>query len=160
EVVIIAHLACDTLVHRDPLSGAYEPLLAESYAWTDALTLDVTLRKGIRFQDGRPFGAADVAYTLNHARKPENAVVTGLVATWIKGVEVGAPDGVRIHALHPAPAALEYFSGITPIYPDGHYESAPTVPAAGGKVRRDLAAIVPVCTGPYKIAKFTAGQSV
>jgi len=73
---------------------------------------------------------------------------------------VVAPDKVRIHAKHPTPAALEYLSGITPIYPKGHYDTAPSVPAANGKVRREWGAVVPVCTGPYKITKFTAGKSV
>jgi peptide/nickel transport system substrate-binding protein len=160
EVVIMAHLTCDTLIHHDPLSGAYKPLLAESYAWTDDVTLDVTLRQGVKFQNGKLLDAGDVAYTLNHAADPANAVVTQLVADWIKEVEVLAPDKLRIHAKHPAPAALEYLSGITPIYPAGHYDSAPEIPAAGGKTRREWGAVLPVCTGPYKITNFTAGRLV
>jgi peptide/nickel transport system substrate-binding protein len=157
EVVILAHLVCDTLIHHDPISGAYKPLLAESYGWIDDLTLDVTLRKGIKFHNGKAFGAEDVAYTLNYASKPENAVVTALVADWIKSVEVVAPDKVRIHAKHPTPAAFEFLSGVTPIYPVGHYESG--APAADGKKSNSRGGIVPVCTGPYKIEKFTPGQS-
>ncbi len=160
EVVIMAHLACDTLIHHDPLSGAYKPLLALSWSWADDLTLDVTLRKGVTFWNGKPFGAEDVAYTLNHAAAPENAVVTQLLASWIKTVEVVAPDKVRIHARHPAPAAIEYFSGITPIYPAGHYDGAPAVPGKDGKPRRDWGAVAPVCTGPYKITKVVPGQTV
>jgi peptide/nickel transport system substrate-binding protein len=157
EVVIIAHLVCDTLIHHDPLSGAYKPLLAESYRWVDDLTLEVVLRKGIKFHNGKPFGAEDVAYTLNYASTPENAVVTALVADWIKNVEVVAPDKVRIHAKHPTPAALEFLSGVTPIYPVGHYESA--APSAGGKKSNSRGGIVPICTGPYKITKFVPGQT-
>ncbi len=157
EVVIVAHLVCDTLMHHDPISGAYKPLLAEAYRWVDDLTLEMTLRKGIKFHDGRDFGAEDVAYTLNYASKPENAVVTALVADWIKEVEVVGPDKVRIHAKHLTPAALEYLSGVTPIYPRGHYESA--TPAADGKPRNSRGGLVPICTGPYKITKFTPGQS-
>jgi peptide/nickel transport system substrate-binding protein len=160
EVVIMAHLACDTLIHHDPLTGAYKPLLALSWSWADDATLDVTLRQGVKFWNGKPLDAADVAYTLNHAADPANAVVTQLLTDWIKEVEVVAPDKVRIHARHPAPAALEYFSGITPIYPAGHYDAAPSIPSADGKIRRDWGAVKPVCTGPYKITKFTAGQSV
>jgi peptide/nickel transport system substrate-binding protein len=157
EVVIVAHLACDTLIHHDPISGAYKPLLAESYAWVDDETLDVTLRKGIKFHNGKNFAAEDVAYTLNYASKPENAVVTALVADWIKEVEVVAADKVRIHAKHPTPAALEYLSGVTPIYPVGHYESA--APAGDGKPRNSRGGVVPICTGPYKITKFLPGQA-
>jgi peptide/nickel transport system substrate-binding protein len=160
EVVIMAHLACDTLIHHDPLTGAYKPLLAESYHWADDVTLDVTLRQGVKFWNGKPFGAADVAYTLNHASNKDNAVVTQLVADWIKHVEVVGPYKVRIHARHPTPAAIAFLSDITPIYPAGHYDNAPTVPAANGKTRRDWGAVTPVCTGPYKITKVAPGQSV
>jgi peptide/nickel transport system substrate-binding protein len=69
EVVIMAHQVCDTLMHRDPLSGEYTPLLAKSYEWVDDKTLDFTLRTGIKFHDGSDFDAEDVAYTLNHASK-------------------------------------------------------------------------------------------
>jgi peptide/nickel transport system substrate-binding protein len=157
EVVIIAHLVCDTLIHHDPVSGAYKPLLAESYRWVDDVTLEIVLRKGIKFHNGKPFGAEDVAYSLNYASKPANAVVTALVADWIKTVEVVAPDTVRIHAQDPTPAALEFLSGVTPIYPVGHYESG--APAADGKKSNSRGGIVPICTGPYKMTKFVPGQS-
>jgi peptide/nickel transport system substrate-binding protein len=160
EVVIMAHQVCDTLMHRDPLTGEYKPLLAKSYHWVDDKTLDFTLRTGIKFHDGSTFDAEDVAYTLNHVSKKENGAVTQLVVDWIDHVEVLAPDKVRIHAKAPTPAAIDYLSGISPIYPKGHYDNAPEVAAAGGKKRRDWGAVVPVCTGPYKIEKFVPGTSV
>jgi peptide/nickel transport system substrate-binding protein len=160
EVVIMAHQVCDTLMHRDPLSGEYKPLLAKSYKWVDDKTLDFTLRTGIKFHDGSDFDAEDVAYTLNHVSKKENGAVTQLVVDWIDHVEVLAPDKVRIHAKAPTPAAIDYLSGISPIYPKGHYDKAPEVAAADGKKRRDWGAVVPVCTGPYKITKFVPGSSV
>ena len=49
-----------------------------------------------------------------------------VIIDWIKNVEVVAPDKVRIHAKAPTPAALEFLSGTTPIYPRGHYDAAPT----------------------------------
>ena len=160
EVVIMAHQVCDTLMHRDPYSGEYKPLLAKSYEWVDDKTLDFTLRTGIKFHDGSDFDAEDVAYTLNHASKKENGAVTQLVVDWIDHVEVLAPDKVRIHTKAPTPAALAYLSGVTPIYPKGHYDKAPEVAGANGKKRRDWGAVVPVCTGPYKITKFVPGSSV
>jgi peptide/nickel transport system substrate-binding protein len=160
EVVIMAHQMCDTLMHRDPLTAEYKPLLAESFKWVDDLTLEFTLRKGVKFHDGRDFGAADVAYTLNHAAAPDSGVVTRLVVDWIKNVEVVAPDKVRIHTKTPTPAAIDYLSGVTPIYPAGHYDKAPSVAASDGKTRRDWGAVRPVCTGPYKIKDAVAGGTV
>jgi peptide/nickel transport system substrate-binding protein len=160
EVVIMAHQVCDTLMHRDPLSGDYKPLLATGYQWVDDKTLEFTLREGVKFHDGSAFDAEDVAYTLNHVSRKETGAVTQLVVDWIDRVEAVSPQKVRIHAKAPTPAALDYLSGISPIYPKGHYDKAPEVAAADGKKRRDWGAVVPVCTGPYKITEFAPGASV
>jgi len=160
EVLIIAYAQCDSLLHRDPVSNAYRPLLAETWTWLDPVTLELTLRKGVKFHDGRDFGAQDVADTLNHVAKPDSGMQIRVIIDWIKNVEVVAPDKVRIHAKAPTPAALEFLSGTTPIYPRGHYESAPTVPAPDGKTRRDWGAVKPICTGPYILKDHKPGQSV
>lgn len=160
EVLIIAYAQCDSLLHRDPVSNDYKPLLAETWTWLDPTTLELTLRKGVKFHDGREFGAQDVADTLNHVARPDSGMQIRVIVDWIKNVEVVAPDKVRIHAKTPTPAALEFLSGTTPIYPRGHYESAPTVPAPDGKTRRDWGAVKPICTGPYILKDHKPGQSV
>jgi peptide/nickel transport system substrate-binding protein len=160
EVVIATHSACDTLMHRDPLSGEYLPLLAESYEWVDDTTLEFRLRQGVKFHDGSDFTAADVAYTFEHASNPDHGVVTQLVVSWIDSMEVVDDYTVRIHAASPTPAAINYLSGVTPIYPEGHYDNAPEVPGADGTTRRDWGAITPVCTGPYRITEFNPGSDL
>jgi peptide/nickel transport system substrate-binding protein len=159
EVVIIAQQMCDTLMYRDPTQGAYKPLIATGYRWIDDKTLEFKLRQGLKFSNGQPLTAADVAYTFNHARQPDSGVVTRLLVDWIDTVETPAPDTVVFKAKAPTPAAIEYLSGITPIYPEGHYDTAPTV-ETGGKPRHDWGAVVPVCVGPYKVKDFKAGASV
>src|SRR5688572_10315872 len=52
EVVIVAHQMCDTLMHRDPQSGEYKPLLATGFQWVDDDTLEFKLREGVKFHDG------------------------------------------------------------------------------------------------------------
>ena len=160
EVLIIAYAQCDSLLHRDPVSNDYKPLLAETWTWLAPTTLELTLRKGVKFHDGREFGAQDVADTLNHVARPDSGMQIRVIVDWIKNVEVVGPDKVRIHAKAPTPAALEFLSGTTPIYPRGHYESAPTVPAPDGKTRRDWGAVKPICTGPYILKDHKPGQSV
>src|SRR3546814_4765827 len=68
-----------------------------------------------------------------------------VIVDWIDNVEVVGPYQVRIHAKAPTPAAFEYLTGTSPIFPDGHYESAPSVTGADGKPRRDWGAVVPMC---------------
>ncbi|TCR65301.1 peptide/nickel transport system substrate-binding protein [Bosea sp. BK604] len=158
EVVIIAQQMCDTLMYRDPRSNEYKPLLGTSYRWIDDKTLEFKLRKGVKFSNGKELTAADVAYTFNHTRQPDSGVVTRLLVDWIDNVEAPDAETVIFKAKAPTPAAIEYLSGITPIYPAGHYDKAPTV-QTGGKPRRDWGAVAPVCVGPYNLKDFKSGQS-
>ena len=160
EVLINAYAMCDSLIYRDPKTNEYEPLLATSWDWTDDKTLELKLREGVKFHDGTDFDAEDVAYTLNTVAAPDSDMQFRQIVDWIDNVEVVDPHTVRIHAKTPTPAALEYLTGTMPIYPSGHYDSAPEVPAADGKTRKDYGAVQPVCTGPYKMTDFQAGQSL
>lgn len=160
EALIATYAMCDSLVQRDPITNEYQPLLALSWKWTDDRTLDVKLRKGVKFHNGKDFGAEDVAYTFNHLAPESSGMVFRALVDWIKNVEVVAPDEVIFHATRPAPAALEYLTGTSPIFPKGHYDNAPTVPTADGKTRRDYGAVLPMCTGPYKLSDYKPGQSL
>src|SRR5665213_3599635 len=60
--LILEHHIWDGLVFRDPNGFVMKPLLAESWKWIDDTTLEFVLRKGVKFQNGDPFSAADVAY--------------------------------------------------------------------------------------------------
>lgn len=159
EVVIATMFNCDSLLHRDPGTGEYKPLLAESYRWIDGVTLELDLRKGVKFHDGTDFDAEDVAYTFRHVMKPDSGINVRLAIDWIKSVDVVNPHRVRIVAKAPTPAALEFLSGNTAIYPSGHYDKAPVVSVAGGQTRRDWGAVRPVCTGPYMMTDFKSGRS-
>ncbi|TQF13877.1 ABC transporter substrate-binding protein [Myxococcus llanfairpwllgwyngyllgogerychwyrndrobwllllantysiliogogogochensis] len=53
-----------------PSKGDYQPWLATGHAWSeDRRTLRFTLREGVRWSDGKPFTAEDVAYTFQLLRK-------------------------------------------------------------------------------------------
>lgn len=143
EGIIMAHLVCDGLVIRDPETFEYKPLLASSWEWVDDVTLDMNLRKGVLFHNGKPFVADDVAYTLNYVVSPDSKVVIRGNVDWIKSAEKLNDHKVRIHLVAPFPPALDYLALTIPIYPKGFYD-------AGGTAEK-LAA--PIGTGPYAVAK-------
>jgi peptide/nickel transport system substrate-binding protein len=58
----------DGLVTRDLTSGTHLEL-AESIKWLDDKTLEVKLRKGVKFQDGSELKADDVVFTLERVFK-------------------------------------------------------------------------------------------
>ena len=62
----------DGLVTRDTTSGVHMEL-AESTQWLDPKTLEIKLRKGVKFHDGSEMKADDVVFTYNRVIK-ENAI--------------------------------------------------------------------------------------
>jgi peptide/nickel transport system substrate-binding protein len=160
EVLITAYAQCDSLIHRDPMTNEYEPLLATGWEWIDDTTLELKLRQGVKFHDGTDLDADDVAYTLNHVAAPDSDMELRLIVDWIDNVEAVDTNTVRIRAKEPTPAAFEYLTGTMPIYPSGHYDDAPEIPGAEGTTRRDWGAVNPVCTGPYILTEFQPGQSL
>src|SRR3954452_34232 len=61
-------------------SGAETPMLASSYSWSsDQKSIVFTIRDGVKWNDGQPFSANDVAYTFNLMKK--NAALA-LYALW------------------------------------------------------------------------------
>jgi peptide/nickel transport system substrate-binding protein len=61
-------LDLETLLRYDPVKGVYINWLAKSATWTGAKQFTVVVRPGVKWGDGKPFTAADVAYNLNLAR--------------------------------------------------------------------------------------------
>ncbi|RKR06828.1 peptide/nickel transport system substrate-binding protein [Kushneria sinocarnis] len=150
EGVMLSHLAWDTLIHRDPASGDYQPQLATDWQWVDSTTLDLDLRRGVEFQNGEPFSADDVAFTFNHMLEPDSKIVTRQNIDWIDHVEKLDDYRVRFHLAHPFPAALEYLAGPTPIYPQQYYQQV----GPEGYSRH------PIGTGPYEITQVSPGEGV
>jgi len=68
SVLLTLFLINDRLVGRDHEKQTYVPSLAESYAVApDGVTVDVQLREGLRFSDGKPITSNDVKFSLEAA---------------------------------------------------------------------------------------------
>ncbi|AEF56269.1 ABC transporter substrate-binding protein [Marinomonas posidonica] len=150
EGVILSHMAWDTLAFRDPSTSEYKPLLAESWEWEDSTHLVFKLRKGIKFHNGDDFSAEDVAFTFNYVVSPESKIVTRKNVDWIDHAEIVDDYTVRLVLVKPFPAALEYLSGPTPIYPAKYFK----------EVGIEGYSKAPIGTGPYKITKVLTGEGV
>jgi len=146
--LVIAHQAWDNLIYRDPDTFQPKPLLATSWKIDDDLTIDFTLRQGVKFHNGDPFSADDVVYTLNLVSAADSKISTPSNANWIEKAEKLDNYTVRVKLKRPVPAALEYFAMVLPIYPKAYRE----------KVGPDGYAKAPVGAGPYKITRAEAHQ--
>ena len=144
--VIITHHIWDHLIYRDPRTNEYKPSLATGWKWVDDKTLELELRRGVRFHDGEAFDADDVVYTLNFVANPANKVVTQQNVNWIEKAEKLEPFKVRVRPRQPFPAALEYLAGPVVIYPNEYY----------AKVGPKGMSEKPVGSGPYKRRRASA----
>src|SRR5687768_11980826 len=85
--LILSHTYQDMLVYRDPANFEIKPLLATEWKLVDPLTIDFTLRQGVKFHDGSAFSADDVVYTINTVSNPDSKVSTPSNYSWIEKAE-------------------------------------------------------------------------
>lgn len=86
EVTGTGGLVYETLFHYYPLTGEYQPWLAESGRWVNDNTYEVQLRKGIKWTDGQDFNAEDVKYTFEIAKN--NPLHYSNIWSWLKEIKV------------------------------------------------------------------------
>lgn len=149
-LIVNAQLVWDTLVHREPETGQYKPLLAKSWRWADDVTLEFVLRDDVKFHDGVALTADDAVYTLNRIADPNSKVNVQSNVNWIKSAEKTGPHAFKLNLKAPFPPALEYLSSMIAILPKDFYGAGGV---AGGNGRL-------VGTGPYRLMKFVPGASI
>jgi peptide/nickel transport system substrate-binding protein len=148
--VILAQQIWDTLIYRDPKTFEYKGQLATAWHWADDKTLEVELRKGVKFHNGEAFDADDVVYTLNFVTKPESKVLTAQYVNWIDHAEKVDQYKVRIHCKRPSPAAIEMLAGPVVIHPNEYYAKV------GPKGMNEK----PVGSGPYRVTEHAVGKYI
>ncbi|HTW29866.1 MAG TPA: ABC transporter substrate-binding protein [Acetobacteraceae bacterium] len=147
--LVLAHQAWDTLIYRDPATFELRPQLATSWKYVNDTALEFTLRQGVTFQDGSPFSADDVVYTIETAlHDPRVSVPTNFA--FLQGAEKIDADHVRIRLKRVFPAALEYLAMVVPILPKGYRE----------RVGAAAYAQAPIGTGPYRITRVDGTREI
>ncbi len=140
--------------HND---GTEIPWIAESYKVSDDFkSVDVTLRKGVEWSDGKPFTADDVKYTVELLRDTPELVFASDMKEWVKDVQVIDDQHFRINLNKPN-MRFFYFYFIEnseihiPILPKHIWQGQDAT-----KFKNfDLAKGWPVGTGPYKLVEAT-----
>ncbi|MEV6302295.1 ABC transporter substrate-binding protein [Actinoplanes sp. NPDC051861] len=121
------------------------PMLATAHSWSpDGKVLTITTREGVKWSDGQPFSAKDVAFTFDLINKTKSINATGLKLT-----SAVAKDDKTAVLTFPVTSYTEEAAivGNTPIIPE-HIWGKVTDPAK--TINQN-----PVGTGPYKLKQFT-----
>ncbi|HCQ56871.1 MAG TPA: ABC transporter substrate-binding protein, partial [Sulfitobacter sp.] len=105
--LILARHIYDGLLYKNLDTGEIVPALAESWEFTGPLTMEFTLRQGVKFHNGADFTAADVVETLNTVITPEYGTRYSISVDWIDNVEMLGDYKVRINMSKPFAGAVE-----------------------------------------------------
>ena len=142
--LIFLHPVYDALVKIDK-DGNFVPGLATEWKLSeDGLTFDLTLRKGVRFQDGAVLDAAAVKASLERARQPRSTVSGDLEV--VRSVEVVDPHHLRLRLSKPGGHLLGVLAG------EAGMVISPRAVNAPGLAKR------PVGAGPYRVVSYTMRQ--
>ena len=154
EYIILSHLTDDRLFEVDPGTLKIVPAVASSYKFADDLTLDVTLRKDVKFHDGSKLTADDVVYTYKYALDADaHNKLSKKLGSWLASVEKTGPYSVRFKLKVPYPLALRDMAARIPLRKNGIYEE-------GGKYVKTAQSAKLTGTGPYKVVSFEPGKKV
>jgi len=118
------------------------PRLAESWESPDRLTWRFHVRRGVRFQDGRPLDARDVAFSLERVRRLPTSEYGGYLAP-VDSVRALDSDTVEIRTREPAGTLLQKLAIILIVPRD----SPPEI-------------VDPIGSGPYRLAPNAEGFSL
>src|SRR6266487_909352 len=148
----IQGLVYETLYFVDVNGGSFTPMLATNYQWNSANTqVTFTIRQNVKWNDGQPFTANDVAFTFNLMKQYPAADGLGV---WSFLSNVAAPDAntVVMTFQKAYPPVLVNIAGHVYIVPQHVFASIgdPT------KYLTDK----PVGTGPYALARYQADLAV
>ncbi|MFY9782885.1 MAG: ABC transporter substrate-binding protein [Acidimicrobiales bacterium] len=128
-------------------SGKVTPWLATSYAWSNSnKTLTFTIRPGVKWSNGTPFSAADVAYTFNLLKKYP-ALDVNAVWSVLSSVKQKGANQVVFNFNAPAAPFFYYIADQVPIVPE----------AIWSKIKNPVTDPItnPIGTGGYIMSKCT-----
>jgi peptide/nickel transport system substrate-binding protein len=148
----ILGLVYETLYFVNVNGGAFTPMLATSYQWnSDNTQLTFTIRQNVKWNDGQPFTADDVAYTFNAMKQYPAADGAG-VWQYLTSVQATGPNTVVMTFQKAYPPVLATIAGKVYIIPKHVFASVgdPT------KYLTDH----PVGTGPFTLTRYQPDLAV
>lgn len=157
-----SNLVYEPLAYYSAFADKWYMWLAESYQFTpDFKQLTIKTRQGVKWSDGTPFTAEDVAYTMNTLRDLGSKVKWGVdVQQALEGATVPDPNTVVLKFKIPSPrffffASYKYDIGIY-IVPKHVFQGQDWTTFK----HFDIAKGWPLTTGPWKVVESSMQQKV
>lgn len=127
-----------------------QPVLAESYEVSpDGLTYTFNLHQGVKFHDGTDFTSADVKYTYDYFRNPDNA--SSRINDFLGIGSIDTPDDYTVVVnMESVNAASLTKWAIIPIVQSAYH----------AEVGEEAYRTAPIGTGPFKLVEFNPAEVV
>jgi peptide/nickel transport system substrate-binding protein len=145
--MLMDHIS-DPLV-RTGRDGKLQPWLATSWKSIDPLTWELTLRRGVKYQNGEPFDARSVKFFYDTMNDPKNISPSKSNHTWVARVDIVDDHTVRVVTREPYPVAPGKFT-LTHMFPPDYVT----------KVGYDGYRKKPIGTGPYRLIEYVRDDHV
>jgi peptide/nickel transport system substrate-binding protein len=151
EVGLFTRAVLDALFGYNAKTSKFEGLLAESWKWLNDTTVEIKLKKGVKWHDGQEFDADDVVYSIAFLIDPKIKMRFKSSYNWMARAEKVDKYTVRIIAHRPYGAAMARLGVTTSMFPEHVHRPL--------KVKSDFGRM-PIGTGPYKFVHVTPGKGV
>jgi peptide/nickel transport system substrate-binding protein len=147
-------LMYDTFVKYDPDLNLV-PWAAESWKIVDNTTVDIVLRDGMKFHDGKPVTVADVKFTFDYIKKWEFPAYTN---AWknIKSIDIMEGRRIRFKLVQPFAPFVANVLGYVPIIPKHIWEKIPET--VGVAHPSDWPNPKPIASGPYEFVEWKKAE--
>jgi peptide/nickel transport system substrate-binding protein len=139
-----------------PILAAEIPSTENGGIAPDGASVTWKLKRGVKWHDGQPFTASDVAFTFRYLRDPATSATTLGYYQDVDAVDAVADDTVRITFKHPVAAWFNPFTGMPgQILPEHVLKDA-----VGAGAKDAPFNTKPIGTGPYRVSDFKPGDVV
>ena len=154
----ITELIWDRLFRVGP-DGLPKPWAAEKADWVDSVTLDVTMRKGMKWHDGRPVTADDVIFSFTAPLGDEVPMYKPFVSI-IDKIEKRSDTVIRFVLKVPYSPLLTSSLSKVNLIPKHIWEPVLTDLAQKPENAESYQEQVPIGSGPFKFVQMSKSEQV
>ncbi|HEX5582733.1 ABC transporter substrate-binding protein [Gaiella sp.] len=138
--------AYETPFRYDPLKDKFIPWLATGGKWTSKHTYTMTIRSGVKWSDGQPMTAKDVAYSFNLLKAPTHPQHPLFADTGLKMVKASGNNVLFTFAGTPAYQEFDNYRFNVAVVPQHVFKAYSTTDLTTGNLSNPKKI---VGTGPY-----------
>jgi len=146
--------AYETPFRYNPLKDTFRPWLASAGRWTSRTTYVMTVRKGVKWSDGKPMTVKDFAYSFNILKIKTHAQNPLWRDTALKSMKVRGNTLVFKFGAHPGYQQFDFYRFNVVIVPQHIFKRYGPTQLATGNLSKPI-----VGTGPYLYKSGIGAQS-